>query len=416
MGASPERDSIAARSPVSSRRSGRPDGDGPGTDDARKSAAMAAMDETVEARQRGDLADALDRNRDEIEGRWLRIVLAELQGRDVSPTELRDAMPDYLRELAESLRSGDGMEELASAAWAEVAREHAVTRVRLGFDIGELVHEFIVLRRVLIEVALEAGVLVEVRQAARLADLVEAAIAVSVKSYVESRDYEARRKEAEHVGFITHELRNPLTTATLAAGQLRRASLEQPPRAPPPRQLEILERALHRISALIDGVLAVERLGAGTVEAVPLDLPLLTVLEQPLAAAEALARAKGLTFEVKVPSDALVHVDPDLTSSAVFSVVENAVKYTDAGRVHVEAEEGETAVVLHVRDNCRGLSDEELRTIFEPFQRGHSQKPGTGLGLAIARRALETEGGALHAESTGDRGCHFWMTLPRALH
>jgi signal transduction histidine kinase len=65
-----------------------------------------------------------------------------------------------------------------------------------------------------------------------------------------------------------------------------------------------------------------------------------------------------------------------------------------------------------VHDDCEGLSPEELRVIFEPFHRGHSKKPGSGLGLAIARQAVEAQGGAIHARSSSERGCHFWCTLP----
>jgi signal transduction histidine kinase len=74
-------------------------------------------------------------------------------------------------------------------------------------------------------------------------------------------------------------------------------------------------------------------------------------------------------------------------------------------------------VVLHVYDNCEGLSDEELKTIFEPFRRGaHTNKPGTGLGLAIARRAVEAQGGTIAAESVTERACHFWFTMPQVRH
>ena len=72
-------------------------------------------------------------------------------------------------------------------------------------------------------------------------------------------------------------------------------------------------------------------------------------------------------------------------------------------------------LVLKVSDTCEGLSSEELRTIFEPFKRGRSSKTGTGLGLAIARRAVEAQGGHIHAESPGPSGCQFTVRLPRSL-
>jgi hypothetical protein len=106
-------------------------------------------------------------------------------------------------------------------------------------------------------------------------------------------------------------------------------------------------------------------------------------------------------------------LDPVLTRAAVQNLVENAVKYTDEGLVELSLEDRPREVVIHVRDTCHGVSPEELETIFEPFSRGHSRKPGTGLGLAIARRSIEAQGGRIQAESPGDRGCHFWITLPK---
>jgi signal transduction histidine kinase len=64
-----------------------------------------------------------------------------------------------------------------------------------------------------------------------------------------------------------------------------------------------------------------------------------------------------------------------------------------------------------VRDSGPGISEGDLRTIFEPFHRGTTKVPGTGVGLAIARRAIEAQGGTLQVASTLGAGAHFWVTL-----
>ena len=86
----------------------------------------------------------------------------------------------------------------------------------LGFDIEQLVHEFIVLRRSIVGVVSDKGVDVDATVVSLLADLIDAPIATSVRSYIDSRDYESRKQEAEHIGFITHELRNPLSAVVSA--------------------------------------------------------------------------------------------------------------------------------------------------------------------------------------------------------
>ena len=166
--------------------------------------------------RRHQLAEVLVRRSHDIERRWLRQVRRELGRHDVSRADLRDSMPEYLTRLADGLREIDNPDAPGRPAWEPVAREHAETRVRLGFDIDLVVREFIILRQILFEVIEEEGMLLDIRQSGRIADLIEGAIQAAVKSYVESRDLEARRRQAEHIGFIAHELRNPLTSAMRA--------------------------------------------------------------------------------------------------------------------------------------------------------------------------------------------------------
>jgi signal transduction histidine kinase len=111
--------------------------------------------------------------------------------------------------------------------------------------------------------------------------------------------------------------------------------------------------------------------------------------------------------------DCTLTLDRNLTCSAIQNLVDNAVKYTDDGHVDVVVEDQSERWSVHVRDTGPGLSPGELRTIFEPFRRGATSKQGTGLGLAIARRAIEAQGGTIHAEST-NAGSHFWITLPKS--
>jgi two-component system sensor histidine kinase ResE len=129
------------------------------------------------------------------------------------------------------------------------------------------------------------------------------------------------------------------------------------------------------------------------------------------------ADAKGLVLRPEYDRRLHVRADRELAASAIQNLLDNAVKYTDAGEVRLVAEPAADHITLHVLDNCPGLSEEELRIVFEPFERGRTRgKPGTGLGLAIAQRAIEAQGGTIGAESPGERGCHFWIALPRSVH
>ncbi|MDF2696413.1 MAG: histidine kinase [Labilithrix sp.] len=362
--------------------------------------------------ERERLADLILRCLEKVEKEWLERIKPIVGDRRLSPSELRDSMPEYLARLADGLRGTDSIEVGGSASWVGVAREHAETRVHLGFDIDQLVREFIVLRQVLFDLIEEQDVGIDVHQWARVADLIEGAIAAAVKSYVESRDWELRKQEAEHVGFITHELRNPLSTAVLGIDQLRRASAHS---AQQDHTLDLIERSLRRLTELIDGILLIEKC-LHSIKPHPSVMTLGQLLENSVGAAKAAAEAKGLRFDAHFDPHLAVEADPELSASAIDNVLQNAVKYTDSGDVRVVAEDHAQDIELHVRDSCPGIPPEDLRTIFEPFRRGHSLKPGTGLGLAIARRAVEAQGGKIQAESGEGGGCHFWLTFPKPRH
>lgn len=320
-------------------------------------------------------------------------------------------MPVYLMRLAEGLCTEHSAQRGGDSSWTSVAREHAETRVSLVFDIDQLVQDFIVLRSVIFDVLEEESTLTEVREAEALADLIDGAIAAAVKSYVAARDLEMRRKAAEHVAFITHELRGPLTNASLATVHLRRGRNLTPEQD---RMLAVVDRNLRRIAELIDQVLLVER-DAHALNPQLTNVPLRRVFEETVASAKLAAEAKGLHLEAHFDPDLVVEIDPKLAVSAIDNIVQNALKYTDAGNVELDVEDRADDVVVHVRDSGPGLSHDELRTIFEPFRRGGSAtgKAGSGLGLAIARRAIEAQGGSIHVESERGHGSHFWLTLPK---
>jgi signal transduction histidine kinase len=372
--------------------------------------ANASVD--LEHTRRSELAATIELRLHDIEHRWLERVRQELltDGDSIATTDLKDAMGEYLCALAKAIRGDATIEAGGGAAWADVAREHGLTRVRLGFDIGQLVNEFILLRKSMVEIAREEHLVVNDGQGERLADLIDAAIAVSVKSYVESRDIATRRQQAEHVGFLTHELRNPLATASMAASRLRRRPELI---AAEGKTLDMLERGLARLRDLIDKVLLTERFEAQEMECRPVDTNLGRIIPEAIRAAQFEAGQKGVTFVAEYDPELLVHVDPGLTSSALQNIVDNAVKFTDEGRIDLTVESGSSEVIVRIQDDCDGLSADELTAVFQPFKRANTKKAGTGLGLAIARRAVEAQGGRIGAESDGERGCQFWLTLPK---
>ena len=110
-----------------------------------------------------------------------------------------------------------------------------------------------------------------------------------------------------------------------------------------------------------------------------------------------------------------VRGDRDRLRQVLLNLIDNALKYSDAGgTVEVVARADDGQVRVDVTDSGAGIPREEQRVIFEKFGRAHGgqAKPGTGLGLFIARSIAEAHGGSIDVRSTPLQGSTFTLVLP----
>jgi signal transduction histidine kinase len=194
------------------------------------------------------------------------------------------------------------------------------------------------------------------------------------------------RSQQEFVDDASHQLRTPLT-----ALRLRIENLERDVEAPGRPELEGALREVERLSALVDGLLALARADAGPVAAERLDVDRL--ISERVDAWSALATERSIRL-VAEPTD---HVAARATGPRVAQVldnlIDNALDASPIGSaVRVGARESGGWVELHVRDEGPGLADEERQRAFDRFWRA-GRGEGTGLGLAIVRTLVTADGG-----------------------
>jgi len=185
------------------------------------------------------------------------------------------------------------------------------------------------------------------------------------------------------------------------------------------RYAGIIFKHSQRLNAIIDDLLTLSRLEDGSERRV-LSFeghPLKAVLQGAIELSAIKAEEKRMNVTLVCDEDVQARLNPVLLEQAVFYLIDNAVKYSEAGtavEVRVEPLREETAI--HVKDSGCGIPAEHLPRIFERFyvvDISRSRKlGGTGLGLAIVKHIAQVHGGHVTVDSTPGVGSVFTIHLP----
>ena len=227
---------------------------------------------------------------------------------------------------------------------------------------------------------------------------------------------------------ISHEFRTPLTLIRgpvtevrdqLAEGRLEATSMAAGEAAD---QLDIARRNAERLQRLIDQILGLARLEAGTYDLAARPLAFGSAVERIVSRFAPLADQQGLSLHATVapaPDDvAPVYVDSEALENILGNLLSNAIKFTpEGGTVDVQVREGETDVEVAVRDTGPGIPDDQQEAIFERFARAEraiaGDQEGAGIGLAFAHDLVELHGGTIDVESAEGDGTTVTVRLPR---
>jgi signal transduction histidine kinase/ActR/RegA family two-component response regulator len=217
------------------------------------------------------------------------------------------------------------------------------------------------------------------------------------------------------LAILSHELRTPLSAMLGWTRMLRTQNLDQAASA---RALEVIERNTVLQVRLIEDLLDVSRIVAGTLHLQPRSVMVAPVVEAVLAGMQPAAEAKGVLLQSALDEKAgPIRGDPARLQQIVWNLVFNSIKFTPSGgRVEVGLACRESAVEISVRDTGRGIAAERLPQVFRRFGIPHTStqsQGGMGLGLSIVRHLVELHGGTVQAESPGPgQGATFTVTLP----
>jgi signal transduction histidine kinase len=209
--------------------------------------------------------------------------------------------------------------------------------------------------------------------------------AVRARSALDSAEAASRAK-TRFLASASHDLRQPIQTISLFAAALALRPLDERSRA----IASNMNEAVRDLSVELDALLDVSKLDAGLVQSQPVRLQLRSFLKRVRAIFAVPAREKRIGLTTDCADDLWICTDRNLLERIVRNLVENAVKYTDAGHVRIVASQDKSAVSLFVEDSGCGIDSAELPRIFEEFYQiqnpERDRRRGLGLGLAIVRR------------------------------
>ena len=221
----------------------------------------------------------------------------------------------------------------------------------------------------------------------------------------------------EFVANVSHELKTPITAIKGFVETLLEGGAQD--RGETQRYLEIVARQADRLNAIIEDLLTLSRLEQEEAEArVELaDTVVRGPLQAALQACEPLARERRIPVTLDCASDLMARLNAALFEQAVINLVDNALKYSEAGRpVLVSAARSAAGLEIRVKDGGCGIAREHLPRLFERFyrvDRGRSrQQGGTGLGLAIVKHIVRVHGGTVGVESASGEGSLFTIVIP----
>ena len=227
---------------------------------------------------------------------------------------------------------------------------------------------------------------------------------------------DASKHKSQFLANMSHELRTPLN-AILGYTEL---VLDGIYGAPPDKMQIVLKRIESNgkhLLGLINAVLDLSKIEAGQLSLDLADYSLQNITQTVYNAVESLAVDKKLVFKTEVQSGLPTgHGDERRLTQVLLNLVGNAIKFTDAGEVVIQADASDGTFNLAVRDTGPGISAADQAKLFQEFQQADNskthKKEGTGLGLAISKRIIEMHGGRIWIKSQVGQGSTFFVMLP----
>lgn len=360
------------------------------------------------------LAALIRRERDTLLAEWRHEVRQLSVAHNLDVPTLNDHIPDLLEELACEL------EVCSDGSMIEGLKENPVThgldRLRLGFDVEEVVGEYNALRGVIQDLIERHDLRLRGAVNRTINRVIDVSIGLAVKTYAAQKALEIQQRREEHLTFVAHDLRSPLAAIAMAARLLEVTVPDVGKDERAAMLLETMQRNVTRLNSLVVKVVQEEaNLKAQVDEKVKRrEVKLKELVEGLVSDLRPLAAASNLSLINRVPEELMVIADANMLTLIFQNLISNAIDYTPNGEVTVGAREVKesASVECWVSDNGAGIPADRLDKVFDKLETDPDKEGGMGLGLAIVKQFVEAHGGQAAVESELGQGSTFRFNIP----
>ena len=230
----------------------------------------------------------------------------------------------------------------------------------------------------------------------------------------------ANQAKSAFLANMSHELRTPLN-AIIGYSELLAEDAQQQHQEQLATDLLKINKSGSYLLKLINDILDLSKVEAGKMKLTPQDVRIEPIILQVVETLKPILSNQGDELDVRCAENlGTVFADPTRLSQVLMNLVGNAIKFTENGRITLDAEsrhkEHKDWIVVRVTDTGIGMSTEKLSRLFQSFNQvhdsGHAKYGGTGLGLAISRHMCRLMGGDITVDSKEGEGSSFTVWLP----
>lgn len=231
-----------------------------------------------------------------------------------------------------------------------------------------------------------------------------------------SHEKEIQKLKDQFVFIAAHELRTPVTAISwglenaIESGKetLDKTTLET---------LQNVQKSNSRLIDLIDDLLNVARIDAGTIKIEKKEIDIESIIEETIKEMNSLFKSKNVKVSFDKKGIDKINTDPNRLKQVLINLLTNATKYNkENGSIDITISKEDDYYQISVKDTGIGIKEEDMDKLFKKFSRIQDKKTqdveGTGLGLFVTKEIVSKLGGKIDAESKYNEGSTFRFTLP----